>query len=688
MNTSIRPIDEIRSEKIKKINSLISKQINPFPAFVQFQITSIQNAKILKQGGNVAVRGKVETKRAHGKLIFLDITDFQEKIQLAYKQEELGKEKFEIAKLIDSGDFIEAEGEIFITQSGELTILVKKFNILSKAIRPLPQPSNFTDKEQRLRKRYLDLLLNPESKKIFETRHKITKGIRDFLNNKNYTEVETPILQPLYGGANAKPFTTNFNALSSLAYLRIAPELYLKRLIVGGMGGVYEIARNFRNEGIDQTHYPEFTMLEVYIPYFDYQNMMDTMEEMLRYLNTKVLNLKTAKVGEKEVNLDQKWRKVAMTDLIQENFGIDVNKMSKEDILEFASKNHVKTESEISKGELIFKLFDDLLTDSLINPTWVIDYPQEVSPLAKSHRTKVGYTERFELYIGGKEIMDGWSELNNAIEQRERFVAESYRKLDETESAQPLDEDFLESIEYGMPPFAGVGVGIDRLTMFFTNTWAIQETILFPFKKIEKEGLNLVSNTKVTDNTDSSVSNALNSYNSEQLLHKYIKSEALINHCKMVAMAMKAYAKKLDKDEDLWYETGLLHDLDWEMYPDEHPNKAVAEMLNNYPDELKNAILAHAPERTGKTPETLLEKYLYACDEISGLMNAISLVRPNGFTDMKVKSVKKKLKDKTFASNVSRDDITKGVKLINTTLDKHIQFLINVFSSNSPKGEV
>ena len=342
MNIPTRPIDEIRSEKIRKINTLISKQINPFPAFVEFEVVEIEKAKTSEQGQKIAVRGKIESTREHGKLVFIDITDFKDKIQLAFKLEQLGQEKFEVVKLIDAGDFIEVQGQLFTTKMGEITVLVNKFNILSKAIRPQPEPSNFTDKEQRLRKRYLDLLLNPESKKIFEIRHKITRGVRDFLNNKGFTEVETPILQPLYGGANAKPFTTNFSALSTLAYLRIAPELYLKRLVVGGMGGVYELARNFRNEGIDQTHYPEFTMLETYIPYYDYHEMMDTMEKMLRYLSNQVLGLKAINVLDKQINLDQEWSRVAMTDLIQSKLNIKVDEMSKEEILAFFAKNNLK----------------------------------------------------------------------------------------------------------------------------------------------------------------------------------------------------------------------------------------------------------------------------------------------------------------------------------------------------------
>jgi len=335
----------------------------------------------------------------------------------------------------------------------------------------------------RLRKRYLDLLTNPHSQHVFEIRHQLTRGIRQFLDQKGLVEVETPILQPLYGGANAKPFTTHINALDTKAYLRIAPELYLKRMVAAGYEGVYELAKDFRNEGIDQTHFPEFTMLEAYISYIDYQRMMDVMEEMFRYLSSTVLEIPTVVVYNYEINLSGEWKRIAMTDLIKQELGLDVFTMSYEELTHFAQRHDLEVSSGISSGELIFTIFDKLISEKLVNPTWVIDYPIEVSPLSKRHRSKKGFAERFELYIGGVELIDGWSEITNPLEQRARFEAESYRKFDEGEIAQPVDEDFLEALEYGLPPFAGIGTGIDRLTMFFSNTWQIQETILFPFKK-------------------------------------------------------------------------------------------------------------------------------------------------------------------------------------------------------------
>jgi lysyl-tRNA synthetase class 2 len=310
--------------------------------------------------------------------------------------------------------------------------------------------------------------------------------MRNFFNQKGYTEVEVPILQPLYGGANAKPFTTYINYLDTSAYLKIASELYLKRLLVAGLGAVYDIAKNFRNEGIDQTHYPEFTMLELYIPYADYFDMMNVIEEMTKVLANNVLGTTVIKIHDQEVDLAGSWRKVRMTDLIKEVLGLDVATMSHAKLLEYARSRNLEVSSQMRRGELIFALFDKLASKTLMQPTWVYDYPAEISPLAKRKFDQPEIAERFELYVGTKEIYDGWSEMNDPVLQRASFENEVYRKLDEGEITQPIDEDFLEALEYGMPPAAGIGIGIERLTMFFTNTWAIQETILFPFKKLEK----------------------------------------------------------------------------------------------------------------------------------------------------------------------------------------------------------
>ena len=364
--------------------------------------------------------------------------------------------------------------------------MFKKSKMLSKALLPLPEKwDGLTDKETRLRKRYLDLITNPEVREIFRIRHGILREMRKFFDAKGYTEVEVPILQPLYGGANAKPFTTYFNSLDTTAYLKIASELYLKRLLVAGIGPIYDISKNFRNEGIDQTHYPEFTMMELYIPYADYTDMMNVIEEMRIAQN--VLGTTTITIHDHKIDLGAPWRRVKMYDLIKEVLKVDVSEKSDQELKETAKGCKLETPEDTRRGELIFALFDKIASKTLINPTWVYDYPAEISPLAKRKSDQPDIAERFELYVGTKEIYDGWSEMNDPQLQRQAFEAESYRKLDEGEVAQPIDEDFIEALEYGMPPAAGIGIGIERLTMFFTNTWAIQETILFPFKKSEND---------------------------------------------------------------------------------------------------------------------------------------------------------------------------------------------------------
>ncbi|PIZ47071.1 lysine--tRNA ligase [candidate division WWE3 bacterium CG_4_9_14_3_um_filter_41_6] len=484
MQQSKKPIELIREEKLKKIEKLKELNVNPYPSVLTFDVDSISQAREQKEGATVSVAGRITSVRGHGGIRFFDIKNESGHIQAACKADVVSEKNQEIINLVDAGDFIEVTGQLFTTKTGELTINTTDLHLLSKAIRPLPdEHEGLVDKEIRFRKRYLDLLINPSTRAIFDTRHALIKGIRSFLDQKGLTEVETPVLQPLYGGANAKPFITHIHALDTNAYLRIASELYLKRLVVGGIEGVYDIAKDFRNEGVDQTHFPEFTMLEAYIPYADYHNMMDTMEELVRFLATSVVKQTTVTVHETQVDLSGEWRRVAMTDLILEYLSFDVTTKTHEQLITYANDQKIDFLPSTGTGELIFLIFDKLVSHKLINPTWVIDYPIEVSPLSKNHRSKPGFTERFELYIGGVELMDGWSEVNDSIEQRTRFEEESKRNLSETESAQPLDEDFLEALEYGAPPFAGVGIGLDRLTMFFTNTWSIQETILFPFKK-------------------------------------------------------------------------------------------------------------------------------------------------------------------------------------------------------------
>jgi len=495
-------LSEIRESRIQKLNEMRAKGLDVYPTKFQHDnsvLTILDNFSNF-DGISISIAGRVMSWREHGKSTFGHLQDETGKIQIYFKLDELSETVYQNLKYLDVGDIIGVKGTVFKTHRGETTILVKEWQLLTKSLRPLPDKwEGLQDKELRLRKRYLDLLVNDDARKIFKVRHDVVRGIRQFLDQKGLTEVEVPILQPLYGGANAKPFTTHINSLDTEAYLKIASELYLKRLLVGGLGGVYDISKNFRNEGVDQTHYFEFTMLEAYVPYIDYQQMMDLLEEMLRYLSMDVLKTEIVKVLDLEVNLNQPWQRISMYDLIKQDQGLDVTTKSDQELLEYAKSKNIDLEGNTRRGEIIFYIFDKISSKKLINPTWVYDYPMEISPLSKRNFDHQEIAERFELYIGGKEVMDGWSEKNDPIDQRQSFEAENYRKLDdESEVAQPIDEDFIEAMEYGMPPTAGVGVGIERLVEFFTNVWVIQETILFPFKK----PVETIQNELVTSETN------------------------------------------------------------------------------------------------------------------------------------------------------------------------------------------
>lgn len=676
MDGSKQPIELIREEKLKKIQRLRDQNINPFPSTLKFKVISVAKTRNQKENSVVSVAGRVMSVRVHGGIRFLDIKDETGQIQAAIKNDVVSETNKILIPLIDAGDFIEVHGSLFTTTTGELTVNVTDMNLLSKAIRPLPdQHEGLSDKEVRFRKRYLDLLINPSTRPIFDTRHALTKGIRTFLDQKGLTEVETPILQPLYGGANAKPFTTYINALNTDSYLRIASELYLKRLVVGGIEGVYDIAKDFRNEGIDQTHFPEFTMLEAYIPYANYQVMMDTMEELVRFLAKDVLHTNTVTVHETSIDLSGEWKRIPMTDLIREYLSLDVIGADHDTLSTFARDNHIEFPPSMRTGELIFLIFDKLVSHKLLAPTWVIDYPAEVSPLAKQHPTKAGFTERFEFYIGGVELMDGWSEINDPIEQRNRFEQESFRNLGSGEEQQPLDEDFLEALEYGAPPFTGVGIGIDRLTMFFTNTWSIQEVILFPFKKIAGKTENVVA-------VDKNVNGLPTREEAHQLLEKYVQDPYQRLHAKMVASALDEYAKRTGEHENLWYITGLLHDLDYHLHPSEHPQKELGWFSEwGYPEQLIHAVAAHAHEKTGIEPQTKLAKMLTATDEVAGIMYAYAILRPEGFSNMKPSSFMKKVRDRSFAPNISRDDIAYALLQLEGKDTEHFELMISVFGN-------
>lgn len=474
-------ITKIRSDRLKKKEELLKLGVNPYPSSISLKGERMAISCARESlGKNVLVAGRIRAIRIHGGASFLDLEDFTASIQLLFQKNVLG-ESYSLISLFDTSDFLAVSGEVIKTQAGEITVRVSDFQFLSKAIRPLPSSwYGLKDIEERYRKRYLDLLLNPEVKQRFLTRTKLVREIRNYLDSLGYQEVETPTLQPLYGGANAKPFKTHLNALDCDMYLRIADELYLKRLLVGGYEKVYEICKDFRNEGMDLTHNPEFTMIEYYEAYADYHRVMDVTEGLFKHLAKSIFGKMKIKVGEQEIDISKKWPRIKMVDIIREKLGIDVLETSESFLTDYCRKNEIELVGGENKGQLIYTIFEHKVTDLLIDPVWIIDYPEAVSPLSKSKADEPGWVERFEGYVGGKEICDGWSELNDPLIQRKRFESDVKAARKDREEAQQVDEDFLEAMEYGMPPIGGIGIGIDRLTMFFTNTWSIKEVILFP----------------------------------------------------------------------------------------------------------------------------------------------------------------------------------------------------------------
>lgn len=479
------PITNLRKARLDKLKKIESLGIKPYPPYFAKRETIDESRNML--GKQVRTAGRMMSFRAHGKVSFANLFDETGTIQVMFRFDDVGKDKYEFLDLLDLGDFIGLTGEVMTTKTGEVTIKAENFELLSKSLRPMPnQWFGLKDVEERFRKRYLDLLLNTEARKIINSRWLIERKIREFLWQNKFWEVETPILQNLYGGTNARPFTTHLNALDQEMYLRVAPELYLKRLIVGGHERIFEIARNFRNEGMDHSHQPEFTMIEWYESYADYNRVMDLAEGLTKFIAQEVLKTSDLRVGEKTINIQKPWSRVTMKGIVKERLEIEWDKIPDKQVKELVKKNGIEITGVWTKNKALFSLYDHLITPTLIEPTWVIDYPREVSPLSKEHRHyPEELVERFEGYVGGEEIFDGWSEITSGLEQRKRFENEQKNlKAGDTE-AQPLDEEFIEALEYGMPPLGGIGFGVDRLVMLFTNTHSIREVIAFPLLRPE-----------------------------------------------------------------------------------------------------------------------------------------------------------------------------------------------------------
>ena len=503
--------EQVRREKLEKIKSL---GINPYPAeLYPVSDYSIDIKNNFKENSKVILAGRLMSRRIQGNASFAELQDSKGRIQLYFNRDEIcsGEDKTYYnelyKKLLDIGDIIGVEGELFKTKVGEKTVLVKNFKLLSKSLRPLPLPKEdsdgniydeFNDPELRYRQRYVDLIVNSDVKEAFVKRTLITNSIRQFLNKREYLEVETPILQPIPGGAIARPFLTHHNALNIPLYLRISNELYLKRLIVGGFDGVYEFAKDFRNEGMDRTHNPEFTILELYVSYKDYHWMMDMTEKLLEKVALDSNGKTNIKVGEKSIDFKAPYERISIFGAIEKFTGVDVSKMDESMLKKTADQLGVETDNTMGKGKIIDAIFGDKCESNFIQPTFITDYPKEMSPLTKIHRDDSSLTERFELIVNGKEIANAYSELNDPIDQKERFESQlELSKKGDLEAGEFIDFDYLRALEYGMPPTSGIGIGIDRLVMLMTNNSSIQEVLFFPQMRPEKKKISLSENEQM-----------------------------------------------------------------------------------------------------------------------------------------------------------------------------------------------
>ena len=495
MSIEQKSLKQIIDHRIDKLSELRKKGINPYPS--EFKPTHFSESIKLNykkmEGKNVVVAGRIMSLRKMGKASFFRIFDKEGGIQIFIKKDDIGNESYENFKLLDIGDFVGIQGMVFTTKTGEISIKTLIITVLAKSIRPLPIVKEkdgtiydaFTDKEQRYRNRHLDLLLNPNVKNTFLKRTKIIRSIRSFLDDLQFLEVETPVLQPIYGGANARPFITHHNALDRTLYMRIADELYLKRLIIGGIDKVYEIGKDFRNEGMDRNHNPEFTMLEFYWAYADYEDCMNLVEGLIRYAAKDIGSLKIS-LNDFEIDLNKPFKKRRFSELLSEKLGFDFNDISENQLQVLCKEKGIEVNPNANIGQMLDALMGELIEPTLIEPTFVIDYPKVISPLAKMHRNgDPNLVERFELFIGGAEFANSFSELNDPIDQRKRLEEQASLRQSGDEEAQNLDENFIQAMECGMPPTGGVGIGIDRLVMLLTNNRSIKDVILFPTLRSE-----------------------------------------------------------------------------------------------------------------------------------------------------------------------------------------------------------
>ena len=643
------------------------------------------------EGKTVSIAGRVMSKRVMGKASFCNVQDLQGDMQVYVARDSVGEEPYADFKKYDVGDIVGVEGEVFKTKTGEISVHAAKVTLLSKSLQILPEKYHgLVNTDIRYRQRYTDLIMNADVKKTFVMRSKIISSIRRYLDGQGFLEVETPMLVSNAGGAAARPFETHYNALDEDVKLRISLELYLKRLIVGGMERVYEIGRVFRNEGLDARHNPEFTLMELYQAYTDYNGMMDLTENMFRHVAKEVCGTTTVPYGDVEIDLGKPFERITMVEAVKKYTGVDFDEVPDTAAAKkLADERNLHYEERHRKGDIINLFFEEFVEEHLVQPTFVMDHPVEISPLTKRKPDKPDYVERFELFITAREMCNAYSELNDPIDQRERFKAQEAALAAGDEEANTTDEDFMNALEIGMPPTGGIGYGIDRLVMLLTNSPAIRDVLLFPtMKSLDKKPSDTAKSVKKSAGGEAKKSSVTREQALE-LLKKYNKEPFHIQHALTVEGVMRLYAKELGygAEEEFWGITGLLHDIDFELYPDEHCKKA-PELLREggVSEDMIYAVCSHGFGLCSEEePKHEMEKVLFAADELTGLIWSCALMRPSKSTmDMEVKSLKKKFKDKKFAAGCSREVIAQGAEMLGWELDDLFDRTIQAMRSCEP----
>ena len=673
-------INQLLKVRRQKLSALQEAGKDPFQ-ITKYDVThhslEIRDHFDTLEGREVSIAGRVMSKRVMGKASFCNVQDLQGDIQVYVARDSVGEDSYADFKKYDVGDIAGVEGTVFKTKTGEISVHAQKVTLLSKSLQILPEKYHgLVNTDIRYRQRYTDLIMNEDVKKTFVMRSKIISSIRRYLDGQGFLEVETPMLVSNAGGAAARPFETHYNALDEDVKLRISLELYLKRLIVGGMERVYEIGRVFRNEGLDARHNPEFTLMELYQAYTDYNGMMDLTENMFRHVAKEVCGTTLIPYGGVEIDLGKPFERITMVEAVKKYTGVDFDEVPDTAAAKkLADDRNVHYEERHTKGDIINLFFEEFVEEHLVQPTFVMDHPVEISPLTKRKPDKPDYVERFELFITAREMCNAYSELNDPIDQRERFKAQEAALAAGDEEANTTDEDFMNALEIGMPPTGGIGYGIDRLVMLLTDSPAIRDVLLFPtMKSLDKKPSDTAKSARKQADGEAKKS-SVTRQQAWELLKKYNKEPFHLQHALTVEGVMRWYAKELgyEAEEEFWGITGLLHDIDFELYPEEHCKKA-PELLREggVSADMIYAVCSHGYGLCSEEePKLEMEKVLFAADELTGLIWSCALMRPSkSVMDMEVKSLKKKFKDKKFAAGCSREVITQGAEMLGWELDE------------------